>query len=39
MSVLRFGGDFTPWVEEGNAITCCTDGIRPVSFILERLKE
>lgn len=39
ISVLRFGGDFTPWVEEGKAITCCTDGIRPVSFVLERLKE
>jgi uncharacterized repeat protein (TIGR04076 family) len=39
MSVLRFGGDFMPWVEEGKAITYCTDGIRPVSFVLEKLEE
>jgi len=39
LSVLRFGGDFDPWVEKGMQITCCTDGIRPVSFKLERLEE
>ncbi len=39
VSVLRFGGDFTPWIAEGTQITCCTDGIRPVSFKLERLEE
>ena len=38
MSVLRFGGDFDPWVEKGVAITCCTDGIRPVSFKMERIE-
>ena len=37
VTVLRFGGNF-PWMaEEGKAITCCTDGVRPVSFRLERL--
>ena len=36
-SVLRQGGNYDPWVEEGVAITCCTDGIRPVSFKLERI--
>ena len=36
MSILHFGGNF-PWSEEGKNITCCTDGIRPVSFKLERL--
>ncbi|MCW4013802.1 MAG: TIGR04076 family protein [Candidatus Bathyarchaeota archaeon] len=36
MSILHFGGNF-PWAEEGTTITCCTDGIRPVSFKLERL--
>ena len=39
LSVLRFGGDFDPWVEKGMQMTCCTDGIRPVSFKLERLEE
>ncbi len=33
------GGDFDPWVEKGMQMTCCTDGIRPVSFKLERLEE
>jgi len=34
---LRFGGDY-PFVEEtGTAIQCCTDGLRPVFFKLERL--
>jgi uncharacterized repeat protein (TIGR04076 family) len=38
LSVLRFGGNFDPWVEKGTAITCCTDGIRPVSFRMERIE-
>ncbi len=38
MSILHFGGNF-PWADEGTMITCCTDGIRPVSFKLERIKE
>jgi uncharacterized repeat protein (TIGR04076 family) len=38
LSVLAFGGDF-PWVEKGTMVTCCTDGIRPVSFLMERLDE
>ena len=37
LSVPQFGGDFYPWVNKGEMITCCTDGIRPVSFKLERL--
>lgn len=37
MSVLKFGGNF-PWVKEGQMVTCCTDGIRPVSFRMERLQ-
>ena len=37
LSVLQFGGDF-PWTEEGTMITCCTDGIRPVSFRMERIE-
>ena len=35
--VLALGGDHEPWVEKPKMISCCTDGIRPVSFTLERL--
>jgi uncharacterized repeat protein (TIGR04076 family) len=38
LSVLQFGGD-VPWTEEGTMITCCTDGIRPVSFKMERIAD
>jgi uncharacterized repeat protein (TIGR04076 family) len=34
---VMFGGDF-PWMEsDGTAITCCTDGFRPVIFKVERI--
>jgi len=34
---LAFGGDF-PWFrEKGIAISCCSDGLRPVVFKLERI--
>lgn len=34
---LRFGGNY-PWLQEqGVAYSCCTDGLRPVVFRLERL--
>ena len=36
LTVLQYGGDF-PWTKEGEAITCCTDGIRPVSFKIIRI--
>ena len=35
---LRFGGDFPSIKEKGTAISCCTDGIRPVIFKLERIE-
>lgn len=38
LSVLAFGGDFD-WAKPGEAITCCTDGNRPVIFKLERMEE
>jgi len=38
VSVLAFGGDFD-WTKPGVAITCCTDGNRPVVFKLERMEE
>jgi len=39
--VLAMGGNFYPgdWIEEGRQYSCCTDGVRPVSFKLERLQE
>jgi uncharacterized repeat protein (TIGR04076 family) len=39
LSVLFFGGNRGPWLEDGIQITCCTDGVRPVSFKMERLEE
>jgi uncharacterized repeat protein (TIGR04076 family) len=34
---LAMGGDF-PWMRQrGTMITCCTDGLRPVVFKLERI--
>jgi len=36
---LRLGGDF-PWMEErGTILSCCTDGVRPVIFKLERIED
>ena len=37
ISALRYGGDFS-WIEEKQKmIACCTDGLRPVVFRLERI--
>jgi uncharacterized repeat protein (TIGR04076 family) len=34
---LAMGGDF-PWMKrKGEMVSCCTDGLRPVIFKLERL--
>ena len=39
ISHLRLGGDF-PWIKEkGTALVCCTDGMRPVIFKLERIED
>jgi uncharacterized repeat protein (TIGR04076 family) len=36
---LALGGDF-PWIKQrGTMISSCTDGLRPVIFKLERIKE
>ena len=36
---VMFGSDY-PWVKQsGTAITCCTDGFRPVVFKVERIEE
>jgi uncharacterized repeat protein (TIGR04076 family) len=38
MGLLK-GGGFAPWMKaDNNIIACCTDGIRPVVFNLERLE-
>jgi uncharacterized repeat protein (TIGR04076 family) len=37
--VMMTGGDFSPWMKDGNKfIACCTDGIKPVIFKLERIE-
>ena len=37
---LMFGGNFSNWMKaDNNIIACCTDGIRPVIFNLERLDD
>ena len=38
LSVIQWGGDYYPNLPEGVAITCCSDGLRPVSFKLERVE-
>ena len=36
---IAFGGDF-PWMKQkGTSLSCCTDGVRPVIFKLERVEE
>ena len=36
---LRYGGSY-PWIKDkGVAISCCTDGMRPVIFKLERIED
>jgi len=36
---LLFGGSY-PWMKEkGVALACCTDGVRPVIFKLERIED
>ena len=36
---LTFKGNFSEWMKEPNiVITCCTDGIRPVFYKIERVE-
>ena len=37
--VLALGGDNEPWVTKPKMYTCCTDGLRPVSFVAERIED
>jgi len=39
VAMVMFHGNL-PWMaEKGKAITCCSDGFRPVSFLVERIEE
>ena len=39
VALVMFGGN-PPWMEhKGKAVTCCSDGFRPVSFLVERIEE
>lgn len=35
--LLAYGGNLPWYLEKGTAINCCTDGLRPVVFKLERI--
>lgn len=38
VSALSSGATCTPWQKrDGVSLVCCTDGVRPVSFLLEAL--
>lgn len=38
LMVLMLGGNYSTWMKDGNVfITCCTDGIKPVIFKIERM--
>ncbi len=39
LRVLAKGGDHEDWVEKYKMYSCCTDGVRPVSFMLERIEK
>lgn len=40
VSTLSAGGSTVPWTNrEGMQVYCCTDGIRPVTFLLEALPD
>lgn len=36
---LAFGGDYPWFKEKGVSVNCCTDGLRPVVFKLERIEK
>jgi len=39
VAMIMFGAHL-PWmIAPGKAVTCCTDGFRPVSFLVERIDE
>ena len=39
VTAVMFGGSY-PWIRQpGTAITCCTDGLRPVIFKVEKIED
>ena len=37
MLTISRGGSYAPWTkEDGVEVGCCTDGLRPVTFLIER---
>lgn len=38
VAVLACGGNFSWMTPGGVGVSCCTDGLRPVVFVLERLE-
>lgn len=38
VAILMSGGSYMPWIKEGTTITCCTDGLRPVVFKIEKME-
>ena len=40
ITTLMYGGDF-PWMNKaaGTSVSCCTDGLRPVIFKIERIQQ
>lgn len=39
VAMIMFGGN-PPWMKEpGIAVACCSDGLRPVSFLIERIED
>lgn len=39
VAMVMFGGN-PPWMERpGSTVTCCSDGFRPVSFLVERIED
>lgn len=40
VSALSSGATYTPWQKRGGmSVVCCTDGIRPVTFLLESVDD
>jgi uncharacterized repeat protein (TIGR04076 family) len=38
VQTLRFNGNFSWFKEPGVSVNCCTDGLRPVVFKIERIQ-
>lgn len=39
LTMILLGGD-APWIRKpGSIVACCTDGLRPVSFLIERIQD